>query len=116
MIWVRNLRRNDVQKSNDDLLGLDMTSRDGITYIVRSEPRRTPPIYDISREGKQLEMGSKSALVIYTLAADGEVKKNFLAPRTEFSLMRTIARPDGQLLLVGANGRKMKLATLHNNN
>ena len=114
--WVRNLRRNDVQKSNDDLLGLDMTSRDGITYIVRSEPRRTPPIYDISREGKQLEMGSKSALVIYTLAADGEVKKNFLAPRTEFSLMRTIARPDGQLLLVGANGRKMKLATLHNNN
>lgn len=110
--WVRNLRRNDIQNGNDNLLSVDMTSQNGVTYIVRNEPRRTPPIYDIGREAKQLEMGSKSALAIYTIGADGEVQKQLLTPRTPYSLLRTIKRHDGSLLLVGANGKKMKLGTV----
>lgn len=111
--WVRNLRRNDLQTKDDNLLSLDMTSRDGVTYIVRSEPRRTPQTYEIGREAKQLEMGSKSALALYAIGADGEVQKHILAPKTPYNLMRTIARPDGSLLLVGANGRKMKLGEVN---
>ena len=110
--WVRNLRRNDLQRGADGLLDVDLTSRDGITYIARSEPRRSPAIYDIGRAAKPLAVGDKASLMLYTIAADGEVEKHLLAPKTQYSLLRTIMRPEGTLLLVGANGKRMKLASL----
>ena len=106
--WVRNLRRNDVQRNDNYLLGLQMTSHEGVTYIVKNEPRRTPPIYEIGREAKLLAMGDRSVLALYTISADGEVEKHILSAKTPYSLLQAIQRPDGHLLL-GAAGKKVKL-------
>ena len=110
--WMRNLRRNDVQAKDDYLLGLDMTSRDGVTYIMRSEHRRTPQIYDIGREAKQLMMGEKTMMALYTIDADGEVQKNVLEARTPFSLLRTIPQSDGTLMTIGAAGHRTRIGVV----
>lgn len=113
--WRRNIRRNDVQREEDGLLGLHMTSHEGVTYIVKNEPRRTPATYDISRESKQLVMGEKSALALYTISANGEMYKELLVPRTPYSLLHCIQRNDGSLLLVSTDGRRVQMGEVRGN-
>ena len=108
--WARNLRRNDCQRKDVDLLGVNLVSFDGKVLVARSEPHRTPAIYDISNVAKKLKMGDKSSLALYTIAADGEVQKQILETKSKHSLIRSIVRRDGTLMMITENGRRLRLA------
>lgn len=110
--WVRNLRRDDIQKKNGDLLNVSMLSRYGTTYIVKSERRDYPAEYEISKEAKEYTIGSKSNLVIYAINADGEVHKTVVEQKTPHNLLRCLLRPDDTIVALTADGSRKRLAEL----
>ncbi len=110
--WVRNIRRNDVQKGDDALLRLSLLSRGDDVLLLKSEAPKYPAIYDISKDAPALQMGSKNNLVLYSLAADGEVSKLAIEAKSKHSFLRGFFRPDGKLVLLTAHGNKTRLAEL----
>ena len=115
VVWRRNVRRNDVQRDDDGLLDLHITSHDGTTYIVKNEHRRSPAAYEIGREAKQLVMGEKSALALYTISANGEVQKEMLEPRTPYYLLHCMQRSDGSMMLVSSDGHGARIGEVKKN-
>ena len=87
ILWVRNLRRNDFQKRRNDLMNIGMTTMGENLIVVKSESRKYPSIYEISKAAKQFDLGDKNNLVIYTLQRDGEVKKDILEAKSKHSFL-----------------------------
>lgn len=110
--WVRNIRRNDKQKQDDDLLRLSLLNHNGDVAIVKSEAPKYPAIYDIAKDAPLLNMGSKNTLVIYSVNGDGEVSKLAVENKSKHSFLRAFFRPDGTLMLLTARGNKTRLAQL----
>ena len=106
--WVRNVRRNDMQKNGDELLNVSLLYHNGHTLLMKSECPKYPAIYDISKDAKEFEMDSKSNLVMYRIADDGEVEKMTIAGKTPFALLKVGHALDGKLLLMCANGKRTR--------
>ena len=56
----------------------------------------------------EFEMDSKSNLVMYRIADDGEVEKMTLVGKTPFALLKVGHALDGKLLLMCANGKRTR--------
>lgn len=110
--WVRNVRRNDLQKNGDDLLRISLLHRDGRTLLMKSESPKYPGIYDIAKEAKEYKMDSKGNLVLYSIGADGDMEKLTLAVKTPYSLLHVGKGVDGRLLLMTANGKRTRQTRL----
>lgn len=112
LLWVKNIRRSDMQKKGEDLLAISLLTDGSKVFIVKSEHPKLPQGYEISKEAKTYEVGNKSNLVIYTLNPDGEVQKLLVDAKAKHSHLRSIRRPDGSFALFTANGNKVRLAQL----
>lgn len=112
MRWVRNFRRDDRQVGDDDLMHVSLLNRNNDVCLVKSEPTKAPSIYDISNESPKLDMGKKNHLVMYSVNYDGDVNKMVIESKSKHSLLRSIFRSDGSLMLLTARGSKNRLAQL----
>lgn len=110
--YVRNLRRNDRQKSENDLLNVSLLSRYGKVYVLKSESRDYPATYDIAKEAKQYTAGSKSNLVVYAIDPNGDVQKTMVEQKTPHTLMRCVWRPDDTIVALTVDGSRKRLAEL----
>ena len=110
--WARNLRRNDMQKKDDDMLNVTLLQHNDRTYIIKSEHRKYPSIYDISKDAKEYKAGSKGNLVVYSIGRDGDVEKGVLEQKTPYGFVRGILRPDGDMALFTQNGSRTRLVDL----
>lgn len=97
--WVRNVRRNDIAKS-EDMLSIGFMSFGDTVAIVKKEHTRTPVVYDVSREARPLVVGSKANTAIYTIAPDGEVGKTLIEQRKSTMLLRALKKPDGSVWVI----------------
>lgn len=104
ILWVRNLRRNDFQKRSNELLRIGMVAMGDNLCLVKSEHRKFPLIYDIAKEAKQLTMGDKNNLVLYTIAPDGEVKKDILEAKSKHSFLHFTPEYD----IITMRGNKLR--------
>lgn len=107
--WVRNLRRNDLQKNDDYLLNVSMLQNYGRTYIIKSEHRKYPAIYDIAKEAKEYTTGSKSNLVVYSIGSEGDVEKYVVDQKTPYGFVRGLVRPDGVMALFTQKGSRLRM-------
>lgn len=103
--WVRNIRRNDIQRDNDDLLNIGFHSYGDTVAVVKTEYPRTPVTYDVSHSTKPLIAGKKSNLALYTIAPNGKVEKWMLDFKKKQALLRSTLRPNGELVLLTCDGR-----------
>ncbi len=110
--WIRNFRRNDMSKGKDYLLGIGLTSNNKGLSLVKAEHPKYPATYDIANDAKKYIAGDKSNLVVYTIADNGDVSKLVVEPKAKQTHMRTLMRPDGQMLFLSAHGKKVRTATL----
>lgn len=94
VVWVRNLRRNDWQEGSPNLLGVGLATIGDTLCVVKSESRKMPTAYVIGKPAKQLKMGDKNNLVLYSIAADGEVHKDILEAKSKHSLVRMTSQCD----------------------
>lgn len=110
-LWVRNLRRNDFQKGDAELLTLGLAAMGDTLLAIKSEHRKYPASYEIGKAAKQLKMGDKSNLVLYTVTADGTVEKNILEAKTKHSFLRLTPQCD-IITVRGSRLRDIKLSRL----
>ena len=111
ILWVRNLRRNDFQKRDNELLHIGMVAMGDDLCVVKSEHRKFPIIYDIAKEAKRLTMGDKSNLVLYTIAPDGEVKKDILEAKSKHTFLHFTPEYD----IITMRGNKLRDIKLSKN-
>lgn len=107
--WVRNIRRNDYESGDDGLLNVTMLHNNGQTYIIKSENRKLPAIYDISKDAKEYKVDTKGNLVVYAISDDGEVEKTVVYKKTPYGLVRGMLRPDGKMALFSQNGSRTRI-------
>lgn len=106
--WVRNLRCNDVQEENNDLLFPAVFSLDAGLCVVKNENRKEPEEYIISKEAREYEVGDKGNLVLYRLDEKGEVSKWILEKNTRHSVASAAVKEDGSVLLMTVGGGKTR--------
>ncbi len=107
--WVRNLRRNDFEKKNPELLNIGLMTMGDTLCLVKSECRKYPLVYDIGKDAKSLKLGDKNNLVLYTIAPDGEVHKDILEAKSKHSLLKLT--PKGDIITVRSSRlRHIKLS------
>lgn len=110
--WVRNLRRNDIEKDEDGMLYMALFAENDTVCLVKSECAKYPADYNIAKEAKEYEMGDKGNLVLYRVAEDGEVRKDILEQKTKHMLVSAAKSEEGSVLLVTLKGRKSRLVEL----
>ncbi len=110
--WVRNLRRNDIEKDEDGMLYMALFAENDTVCLVKSECAKYPADYNIAKEAKEYEMGDKGNLVLYRVAEDGEVRKDILEQKTKHMLVSAAKSEDGSVLLLTLKGRKSRLVEL----
>ncbi|MBR4229301.1 MAG: hypothetical protein IKR83_01160 [Bacteroidales bacterium] len=109
--WVRNLRRNDMQKKNPVLLNIGLMPMGDTICVIKSENRKFPLGYEIGKEAKLLKMGDKNNLVVYSISAEGEVHKDILEAKSKHSLLKVTG--NGDILTVHSSRlRHIKLTRL----
>ena len=109
IVWSRNLRRNDWQKGNPDLLRVGVAAMGETLCIVKSESRKMPATYEIGKDAKQLKMGDKNNIVLYSIAPDGEVHKDILEAKSKHSLLHLTPQCD-IVTVRGSRLRHIKLS------
>ncbi|MBQ8702794.1 MAG: hypothetical protein IJ524_00270 [Bacteroidales bacterium] len=109
--WVRNVRRNDVRRDGG-LPTLGLAAGGERVCVVKSEHGKTPAIYDISAEARELKEGEKGQVVLYAVSAEGEVEKLVLEAKSKLTVLRAVTRKDGTLVYVGEQGKRTRLASL----
>ena len=109
VLWTRNLRRNDWQKGNPDLLNVGFATMGDTLCIVKSESRKLPAAYEIGKEAKMLKMGDKSNIVLYTIAPGGEVHKDILEAKSKHSVLHLTKQFD-IITVHGSRLRHIKLS------
>ena len=108
VMWVRNFRRNDVQPDDEPRLFVSLTCDDSSACLIKSESPKYPDIYDIAKEAKEWKSGSKSNLVLYRIAANGDVSKTLLEGKTKQMLIQSVELSDGSLQLLTQQGGKTR--------
>ena len=110
--WVRNIRRNDYEVGDDGMLNVCMLHNNGRTYIIKSEHRKYPAIYDIAKDVKEYKVGSKGNLVVYAIDSAGEVEKTIVYKKTPYGVVRGVLRADGKIALFTQNGSRTRIVEL----
>lgn len=110
--WVRNFRRNDFEKEEDDMLYIALFAQGDAAYLVKSENAKYPADYNIAKEAKEYEMGDKGNLVLYRVAESGDVTKDILEPKTKHMLVAAAMCDDGSVLLTTMRGKKSRLVEM----
>lgn len=110
--WVRNLRRNDMQKNSDEMLFVALFASGDNVCLAKSEHRKYPAGYDIAKDAKEYEMGDKGNLVVYTVGTEGEVRKTVLEQKTKQMLVSAAKRDSGDALLLTVGGGKSRMMEL----
>lgn len=110
--WVRNLRRNDIQKEDGSLLGVSLVNANGQVGVMKSEHKKYPLQYEIGKEAKELTLNGKANNVLYTIDKEGTVKKLIVEKAQKQNLVRAITRQDGSLLMLTSTGGKSRAAEL----
>lgn len=110
--WVRNIRRNDMTDLADEWLNLHLFAVGDKVCLLKNESIKEPQEYIIADEIREYEVGDKSNLVMYTITAEGNVKKTILEQETKHALANIGHRDDGSLLLLSARGSKCRMAKL----
>ena len=110
--WVRNIRRNDIAKGNDDLLYIALFGSDDNVCLLKSESPKYPAEYNIASEAKEYEMGDKGNLVLYRVAENGDVTKSILEQKTKHMLVSAAKTEEGSVLLMTMKGSKSRLGVL----
>lgn len=115
VMWVRNLRRNDVSEDGQ-IMPVVLFADGNDVCLLKTEGRKMPEKYEISREAKEYEVGSKGNLVLYRLNAEGDVDKAILEKKTKHMLASVARREDGTLLLMTLNGNRSRLMEMRMEN
>lgn len=110
--WVRNIRRNDMEKDDEDGMYIALFAEGDTVCLVKSESPKEPSEYDIAKESKEYEVGEKSNLVLYRITENGDVTKTVLEKKTKFSLIGAAKRDDGSVVLITRKGRKIRQVEL----
>ena len=110
--WVRNLRCNDLQEGSDGIVGASMLMANGKLSIIKSEHKKMPATYDISKPVSQFTIGDKANTVMYSFDENGNVQKLLVEKASKQNILRTLLRHDGSLLMLGSNGSKQRAAEL----
>lgn len=108
--WVRNIRRNDIRGGGIPTLGLAGVGDK--VCVIKSEHAKSPSIYDISDDARQMKQGEKGNVVMYSADADGNVEKMVLESKSKLTVLRALTRADGTLVYLGEIGKKTRLAEL----
>lgn len=110
--WVRNLRRNDMTESDDDMLDLSMFNVGDTAYVLKNEDTDDPEEYNITEEADEYELGDKSNLVLYGISPEGDVTKRILERKTKHVLAGFGHRMDGSWVLLTFRGSKCRMAVM----
>ena len=110
--WVRNLRRNAVQKEGDEMLGLGVSYVDGKVCVVMTEHPKSPMVYDIADDAHETSVGSAGNVVLYTISNTGDTQKLLLERKVKQAVFRQVAGRNDGLLFFSGNGKKCRLAEL----
>lgn len=109
--WVRNVRRN-VMKKEGGRPTLGFAAGGDRVCVVKSEHAKSPAIYDISNEARQMKEGEKGNVVLYAVDSEGQVEKLLLESKSKLTVLRAVTRADGTLVYLGKQGKKTRLAEL----
>lgn len=110
--WVRNFRRNDISEDGLARLYTALVSDDDNVYLLKTECRKYPNIYEISKEAKEFELGGKGNTVLYSISPEGDVSKTIVEQKYKGVLIGVDQRRDGTMLLLSLRGSKTRLAKL----
>ena len=113
VMWARNFRRNDIQDEATSLLNVSLVeSRDSVR-LIKNECVKYPNDYNLTKAAKDLTIGDKSNLVIYSISRNGDVEKHKIESKSKLALIKTIIRKDGSLMLLSAGTNdRARMATL----
>lgn len=110
--WVRNLRRNDFEKDEEDGMYMALFMEGDTLCLLKSESHKSPTDYNIAKEAKEYEVGDKSNLVLYRVTESGDVFKTVLEKKTKHSLIAASKREDGSVLMLTRAGKKTRMVEL----
>ena len=110
--WVANLRRNDMQKKSDSMLGVGLLPHADGVLLVKSERPKAPADPCDAKPAKEFEAGDKSNLVLCSIGDGGKAEKTVLESKTPQGFLRAVPRPDGAIGLFTADGRRLRQAEL----
>ena len=87
-------------------------SRDSVR-LIKNECVKYPNDYNLTKAAKDLTIGDKSNLVIYSISRNGDVEKHKIESKSKLALIKTIIRKDGSLMLLSAGTNdRARMATL----
>ena len=112
VLWTRNIRRNDKQKEDDDLMKVCLVGCDSTVVLLKSEHVKYPATYNIASSAKEFTCGDKNNIVMYAITPNGNVKKDIVESKTKHTLLRTIVGAEGELMLFSVRGNKTREAIL----
>ena len=98
MVWVHNIRRNDVSKKDGDMLRVGLFAIGDKLCIIKNESNKLPVEYDISYTAKEMMENKRSNIVIYDIASDGFVGKTIIETKTKHKVFSTT--PEGDIITV----------------
>jgi hypothetical protein len=110
--WVRNLRRNDIQKNGNDMLYISLFTSGEDICLVKNEHRKYPDDYDIAKDVPEYEIEDKGNVVLYGITPEGNVKKAVMEKKVTHMLAASAIRPDGTIVLMGLRGNKSRMVEL----
>ena len=110
--WVRNIRRNDMQKNTDEKMYMSLFTNGGDVCLVKNESKKYPATYDIAKEAKEYELGDKGNMVIYTVSEQGDVKKTVMEQKTKHALVSSAKRGEGEVVMLTVEGEKTRMVEL----
>lgn len=112
IMWVRNIRRNDMTEISDRMLDLHLFADGDNVCLLKNEHRKEPVEYIITEEAHEYEVGDKSNLVLYTVSPKGDVTKTCLEKETKQALAGMGHRADGSWTLLSFHGSKCRMAVM----
>lgn len=113
VLWVRNIRRNDVAEDANRLMHISLFPNNREVCLIKSESTKYPAYYDISDEADEYELGAdKNNLVIYRMQEDGEISKTVLEKKSNYTLATSAIRRDGSVILLTLKGKKSRMVGL----
>ncbi len=106
--WVTNIRCNDNQENSGDDLHIGITGDGENVYVYKTENRKEPSEYEITRAARVQKAGKRGNLVRYAVGPNGFTEKLILERNSKHNFLLVT---DNQEVFT-VKGRKVRRATV----
>ena len=106
--WMSGIRCNDRQEYSGSALRMGLVGDGDMVYIYKTESKKDPTGYDLTRAAKPQQAGKKGNLVRYSIGAKGFVEKAVLEPKSKHAFLLVTDNHE----IITMRGRKLRRATV----